>query len=129
MSGSGRFDQFQSHAEMRMRRMRLPPQAIDDQNVDLVEQVDHLAGNLAEVRSVTDCFACLIEAKGRRLRRTVRHLAVSDTNAAQHANPVKVIEFDNGVIAVLPGKHVTEALAQAADSLACRIARNGPPRP
>ena len=40
--------------QMRMRRMRLAAQAIGHEQVDAVEQLDHLVGNLTEVRRVTD---------------------------------------------------------------------------
>jgi hypothetical protein len=46
--------ELQRHGQMRMGRMRLAPQAIGHQDVDAVEQVHHVIGNLAEVCRITN---------------------------------------------------------------------------
>ena len=47
-------DQFERHAQMSMRGMRLAPQGVDHQEIDTFESSHHVGGDFTEVGGIDD---------------------------------------------------------------------------
>ena len=121
--------EFDRHRQMRMGRMRFAPQTIADENVDLVEQVDHFVGNCTEIRGIGNAFPIGFEAIGGRLARTMRHLAPVHAEPGNHPQPVERVERADRRVAFLSGEDIAEALPQPPDGLSLGKSRDRPRAP
>src|SRR3546814_4973328 len=59
---------------MRVRWVRIAAQRVDDEQVDALEEVDHLDGKLRKIGGIGDLVRTVAEDQARRLDRPVRHL-------------------------------------------------------
>ena len=116
-------DQLQRHGQIGMGWMRFAAQTIADQDIDPGEQLNHLAGNFAEVCGVTNRFSVTIEAIGGRLAGSVRHLAMANAEPGAQPQPFERIELDQRRIAILPGEHIAEPASQDPRGIRAGIAR------